>query len=204
MTLAVGHSLQYDVRDSRVDPSEGYVVRLRQDLAGVGGNVRYVRNRLNAAYYHPISDTWVGSLSASGGHIAGFADDDVRISDRFLVGSSTLRGFANAGIGPRDARTSDALGGNLFATGNAQLSFPLGLPSDFDIRGRVFTDIGTLTGIDDTGPGIRDEASLRTSIGVGLSVTSAFGPIIIDFAVPILKEDFDRSELVRFSFGTRF
>ena len=75
--------------------------------------------------------------------------------------------------------------GNLFGTGSIQLSFPLGLPKEFNVRGRLFADIGTLTEIDDEGPEILDEASPRASVGVGLTYVSPFGPILIDFGVPI-------------------
>ncbi|MEE8273998.1 MAG: outer membrane protein assembly factor BamA, partial [Alphaproteobacteria bacterium] len=203
VTSGIGQTLLYDARDSRIDPSEGYFVRFAQDVAGIGGNVRHLRNRLSAAYFYSIFPDWVASISASGGHIFGFGED-VRINNRFFIGGSDLRGFDTAGIGPRDEITRDALGGNLFGTGSIELSFPLGFPKEFNVRGRLFADIGTLTDIDDEGPGILDEASPRASVGVGFTYVSPFGPILIDFGVPILKEDFDETESIRFTFGTRF
>ncbi|MCZ6887499.1 MAG: outer membrane protein assembly factor BamA, partial [Gammaproteobacteria bacterium] len=203
-TSSVGHGITYDARDSRIDPSNGYFVRLQQDLAGLGGNVRYLRNRLSGAYYYPITENFIGSLSGSGGYIFGFADKDVRLTDRFFVGGSSLRGFNTAGIGPRDTTTNDALGGNLFAVGGAEVSFPLGFPKEFDVRGRLFTDAGTLTEVDDEGSEIVDDASLRLSVGFGVTYVSPFGPILVDFAFPVLKEDIDETETIRFSFGTRF
>ncbi len=203
VTSGIGQTLLYDARDSRIDPSEGYFVRFTQDVAGIGGDVRHLRNRLSAAYFYSIFPDWVASVSASGGHIFGFGED-VRINNRFFIGGSDLRGFDTAGIGPRDEITRDALGGNLFGTGSIELSFPLGLPKEFNVRGRLFADIGTLTEIDDEGPEILDEASPRASVGLGLTYISPFGPILIDFGVPILKEDFDETESVRFTFGTRF
>ena len=133
-----------------------------------------------------------------------FTGKDVKINERFFIGGSTLRGFDTAGIGPRDSNTDDALGGNLYATGTTELSFPLGLPKEFNIRGRVFTDVGTLTDIDDKGAEILDEASPRVAIGFGVSYVSPLGPILVDFGFPIVKEDFDKEETLRFSFGTRF
>ncbi len=203
VTSSVGHTLLYDARDSRIDPSEGYFVRFTQDVAGIGGDVRHLRNRLSAAYFYSIFPDWVASVSTSGGHIFGFGED-VRINNRFFIGGSDLRGFDTAGIGPRDEITRDALGGNLFGTGSLELSFPLGFPKEFNVRGRLFADIGTLTEIDDEGSEILDEASPRASVGLGLTYISPFGPILIDFGVPILKEDFDETESVRFTFGTRF
>ncbi len=204
LTSSIGQTLLYDARDSRISPSEGYFVRLSQELAGLGGDIRYFRNRLSGAYFYSFVPDWVASVSASAGHILGFADTDVRINDRFFIGGANLRGFDTAGIGPRDRDTSDARGGNLFGTGGVELSFPLGLPREFSVRGRVFADVGVLTDVDDEGPEILDEASLRASVGFGVSYVSPFGPILIDFGVPLLKEDFDETEAIRFTFGTRF
>src|SRR5690606_32095700 len=112
----------------------------------------------------------------------------------------------SAGIGPRDS-DGNALGGNQFVTGTVELSFPIGLPDEFGLRGRTFTDFGFLTDVEEDEVAdnpIDDENSIRLSVGAGLSWTSPFGPIRIDFAVPVLKEDFDKEERFRFSFGTRF
>jgi outer membrane protein insertion porin family len=84
------------------------------------------------------------------------------------------------------------------------LQVPLGLPQELGVAGRVFTDFGTLFNIDQSGPGIVDKRSLRASVGTGVSWRSPFGPIRVDFAVPVVKEDFDETELFRVSFGTRF
>lgn len=204
LTSSIGHTLSYDLRDDRFNPTEGYLIRLQQDVAGVGGDVNYLRNRLSGTYYFPFTEKWIGSVSANLGYILGYAGDDVRINDRFFVGSSTLRGFDIAGIGPRDAITNDALGGNFFSTGTVEMTFPLGLPNEFNIRGRFFGDVGVLTNVDDNGPEVLDEASPRVTVGFGVSYISPFGPILIDFGFPLVKEDFDETQRVRFTLGTRF
>ncbi len=204
LTSAIGQGLTYDARDSRINPTEGYFLRLEQDLAGLGGDARYLRDQVTAAFFYPVTAEWVASVSASVGHIFGIGGEDVRINERFFIGGSTLRGFDTAGIGPRDRDTDDALGGNLFVTGTTELSFPIGLPAEFNIRGRLFTDLGTLTGLDEEGAEILDEASVRITVGFGVSYNSPLGPILIDFGFPVLKEDFDKTEAIRFSFGARF
>ncbi len=203
-TSSIGQSLAYDTRDSRLNPTEGYLLQLKQDIAGLGGDIRYFRNEVSARYYYPFTPKWVGSVAANVGNIFGLFGKDVRLNDRFFIGGSRLRGFATAGIGPRDAATRDALGGNTFATASVQLSFPLGFPAEFNVRGRTFIDAGTLTGLDESGSGILDTAAPRVSGGFGVSYISPFGPIHIDFAIPFIKESFDDTETVRFTFGTRF
>ena len=200
---SVGYTVVYDLRDDRLEPTRGYVVEFGQDLAGLLGSVRFLRTSLDYNYYFPLAEQWVVSLGMNQGYIFGLGQK-VGIGDRYFLGGSSFRGFQAAGIGPRDVVTDDALGGNLSYVGTAELSFPLGLPNEFGILGRVFTEAGSLAQIDESGPSLADKGSVRLSSGFGLSWRSPFGPIRVDFAIPILKEDFDQEEAFRFSFGTRF
>jgi outer membrane protein insertion porin family len=203
LSSTIGQELLYDKRDDRFDPTEGYYVRLINDFAGLGGDVTFLRNRLGAGYYYPVVEEWVASLTGELGYIQDF-DEPIRIQNRFFIGGETLRGFASAGIGPRDITTGDALGGREYAIGSAQLTFPSGLPKELGIRGSFFTDFGTLRDSDSTGPEVVDVDSIRVSIGIGAVWRSPFGPIRLSVATPVLKEEFDETELFRFSFGSRF
>lgn len=205
VTSLIGQELLYDTRDSRVAPTEGYYIRLSNELAGLGGTTRFLRNRLGAGVYVPIMDKEF-ILSASGeiGYTWGMGED-VRLADRFFVGGDTLRGFETAGIGPRDIRTGDALGGKEYARGSVELGFPLGLPEEFGLRGHAFTDVGTLgnSGINDP-VNVPDDHSIRMAAGAGVSWKSPLGPVRVDLAMPVLKESYDKTQVFRFSFGTRF
>ncbi len=84
------------------------------------------------------------------------------------------------------------------------MSFPLGMPEEVGIQGPAFSDFGSLWSVDDNGASIADQSSLRASAGLGVSWKSPMGPIRIDVASPFKKEDYDKKESFRFSFGTRF
>ena len=210
VTSAVGQVLLYDKRDSRIDPTDGYFISLGDDGAGLGGSVRYTRNKISGGWYYPVAPEWVVSTTAEFGDIRGLGQD-VRIQDRFFVGGDNLRGFATAGIGPRDTSTGDALGGNDYYVASATLSFPLGLPEELGLSGRVFTDVGSLFNIDLGGTAANTSvvkgstsAEPRLSSGTGVSWKSPLGPIRLDVAYPILKQSFDKREFFRVGFGTRF
>lgn len=200
----ITHRLVYDKRDSRLNTTEGYYASVATDVAGLGGTVNYVRNVLDGGYFYPITDDWIFSVSGSAGHIFGFGGKDVRLIDRFFVGGDDLRGFATDGIGPRDLDTDDALGGQNYYTGSLELNFPLGLPDELAIRGRVFSDFGSLWDLTPKDDDVADDATLRASVGVGLTWVSPFGPIGIDLGQAILKESYDDTEIFRVNFGTRF
>jgi outer membrane protein insertion porin family len=200
---SIGQTLRWDTRDARFDPREGHIVRLGTTVAGLGGDVRFLRTTLGGAYYQPILENVTGSISAEVGNIVGLSYD-TKVSDRFFRGGSSLRGFNTSGIGPRDALTDDALGGKHFYSGTLELSFPVGLPEELNFRGRIFSDVGSLWAIDGDDSDVDDDSSPRMSVGTGFSWISPFGPVVIDVAVPILEEDYDETELINFSFGTRF
>ena len=202
-TSVVGQELFYDKRDSRVEPTEGYFLRFGSDLAGLGGDSRFIRPSVCSSWYYSVAAGYVLSLSGQAGMVQGLGDD-IAIQDRYFIGGPTLRGFRTGGLGPRDITTGDALGGNRYYTATAEMSFPLGLPKDIPVIGRAFVEGGSLWGIDETGPEIRDVSSLRASAGFGLSINSPIGPIRIDLSRAFLKEQFDKTEVFRFSFGTRF
>ena len=201
----LGHELTYDTRDSRFDPREGFVVRLRNDVAGLGGDVRYLRSSVGGSYVLPLNDSknWTVSGKAEVGNIYGLGQD-TRISDRKFIGGTTCRGFEYAGVGPRDRVSGDPLGGKNYYTGGLEMGFPLGLPEEFDIRGRLFTDFCSAWALDKTNADVQDVNTPRVSAGAGFSWNSPFGPLIVDFGFAVRREDFDKTQLLNFSFGTQF
>ena len=203
MVSLIGHTFTYDTRDNKFNPTTGYLWRINQDFAGLGGDDRFIRHEVQGEYYVPLAKKWTFTTHGSAGNITGIGED-VRINQRFFIGGQDIRGFANAGVGARDAVTDDALGSNNYYAGTAELRFPLGLPEDLGVTGATFIDAGNAWGIDDTGAGINDNNALRASAGFGFAWASPFGPIRIDFAKPFISQKYDDEELIRFNFGTRF
>lgn len=203
---SIGQSLVYDTTNSALQPTEGLRLNLSTELAGLGGNVFYLSNTASASsYFGFFDDDVVLELTGRAGNITGLGQN-TRITDRFFLGGTSFRGFRGSGIGPRDTKTEDALGGNNYAFGRVQASFPVGLPEEWGIRGRGFSDFGTLFGFDtdaDTST-IEDDAALRVSAGVGVTWVSPLGPVAVDFAIPFIREDYDEVERFSFSFGTSF
>ena len=197
------HILSYDKRDRVFSPTEGYFLRLTTDLAGLGGNTRFLRNQIDASQHFSLGDQWVVSLFGSSGYIVGLGQD-VRLLNRFFIGGDDLRGFATGSVGPRDTSTDDSLGGQWMYTATAEMTFPVGLPDELGILGKIFTDLGSAGQVDTATSSVADTASLRASVGAGINWVSPFGPIGVDFGFPVVKESFDKKETIRINFGTRF
>ncbi|MDA8231249.1 MAG: outer membrane protein assembly factor BamA [Magnetospirillum sp.] len=202
---SVEHDMAYDRRDSKVDPTEGYVVHMSNEYAGLGGNEYFVRNNLGGNQYFPVAEQVVLMLSANGGYIYSLNGDPVRITERYFLGGDTLRGFYDMGVAPRDDATQDAIGGIWQYYGTAQLQFPLGLPEEYGVGGRLFSDFGAIGPTPDSSQGLVDQSlAPRVSIGTGISWKSPMGPIAIDVAYPIIRQPFDKIEILHFNMGTRF
>ena len=164
LTSLVGLSTIYDDTDG-IHPTRGQRMSISGDFAGLGGDVKYLRGRIDGTKYHSIGGGWIVSAHAEGGYIhplqsapEGSESDAVRITDRFF--DPGLRGFDIRGIGPRIIRipyatdgtldeskqtTTDALGGRAYYMGRLELEFPVssGLKS-LGMRPSAFIDVGSL------------------------------------------------------------
>ena len=199
----VSQTLTWDRRDNRFDPTSGWRVSLENELAGLGGDTRFLKSTTSATYFIPVLEQVTLSIGGEAGFLTGLGED-TNVSDRFLLGGNNFRGFEVGGIGPRDLPSDDAIGGTRFYKGTVELAFPLGLPEEFSVRGRWFVDAGSLWDADNAPGDIIDDNKLRVSTGPGVSWDSPFGPLRVDIGFPILKEEEDKTELLSFSFGTQF
>lgn len=199
---SVGQTLVYDKRDSAINPKEGYFLSFGNDVAGVGGDEKYLKFDTKAYQYYTFADYYTVKLFANAGYITGYGNEDVRLSNRYYLGGSTMRGFDVAGIGARDKNTKDALGGNWMIYSGSELMFPIGL-DEVGIRGRTFVDMGMLGKPDNMGSDVDYSSSPRVATGFGFQWLSPMGQIDLDFAFPIVKESYDETQVFRLNFGTR-
>jgi outer membrane protein insertion porin family len=201
---------------------------MSQDFAGFGGNTKYIRTEVNGSVHHPLLwDEFVGTLSMDAGYIQGWGGRNVRLQDRFFKGGDTFRGFALAGIGPRELGPlnsnggANAVGGDAFAVGTADLRLPEFLPADYGISLSLFSDFGTLGHLDSFNlpfgvaescslntnflhPSVcvKDNLALRVSAGIAIAWKSPFGPVQIDLGMPVVKQSYDKTQIIHFSAGT--
>jgi outer membrane protein insertion porin family len=225
LVSSVGYTIAYDTRNLPQQPSSGVFASFSQDLAGLGGDVNYIRSVADARGYYPITNkiTLVGRVQ--GGVIEGWGGKDLRLTDLFFKGGETIRGFERAGYGPRDACESpttgirvpncrkDSLGGKMYWATTAEVRFPFPLlPDSLGMQGAVFVDAGSLwdpsqlalEAVADEGSFMFDSDQVRLSTGFSIIWQSPLGPLRADIAEALLKADFDKTELFRFGASTNF
>ncbi|MFK4382658.1 MULTISPECIES: outer membrane protein assembly factor BamA [unclassified Bradyrhizobium] len=235
LTSALGYTLTYNTLDNNKNPTDGLLVDFRQDFAGVGGDVSYLKSVVDAKYYTPLVSDIVGLVRLQGGMLNKIGTD-LRMLDHFQMGPNLVRGFSPNGIGPRDLNpfgTQDALGGTKYWGASFELQMPFWfLPKEVGLKGAVYADAGGLydyrgptswtTTNEVNAPGCipstinpsstgtctglvyDDSKVVRSSVGVGVIWQSPFGPLRFDYAVPLSKGRYDRTQEFRFGGGTTF
>jgi outer membrane protein insertion porin family len=222
-----GYSIAYNTLDNGKNPTNGLIAQFKQDVAGAGGDVRFVKSTLDVRLYNEIFPDVVALVRGQAGYATGWGGEGLRMLDHFQAGPNLVRGFAPAGFGPRDVTqsvqlcgqpmlecgTNDALGGSLYWAGSVEFQVPMFFaPKDFGMKLAFFSDVGWLgdyvgpTSWAQTGETLVQSPAnnIRSSVGVGLIWDSPFGPLRFDLAYPITKEPWDFKQIFQFGGGTRF
>ena len=149
LTSMLGYSLTYNTLDNNKNPTDGLLIDFKQDFAGVGGDVSYLKTALDTKYYQPLVSDIVGLIHLQGGILNNDGGQSgIRMLDNFQMGPNLVRGFAPNGIGPRDINylsTMDALGGTKYWGASVELQMPFWfLPKEVGLKGAVYADAGSL------------------------------------------------------------
>jgi outer membrane protein insertion porin family len=215
----VGYTLAYNTLDNVKSPTSGLYASITQDVAGVGGNVNFIRTTADTRTYYEVLPDLVGVLHLQGGDMSNWGGKPLRMLDNFQMGPNLVRGFAPNGIGPRDltqltpGQINDALGGTMFWGASVEAQTPLYfLPKEIGIKVAAFADAGSLwnykseTYWNVTGESLQvaDGMAVRSSVGMGLIWDSPLGPLRFDLAYALTKQSYDQTQFFRFSGGTKF
>ena len=203
-----GFTYRYDTRGVGLDPSSGIAVIYNQDFGGMAGDKgTFSKSTIRTIGERAIMNEDVvlrGVLEAGLLHHTGGSS---RVTDRFFLPATVLRGFEFAGMGPRqrDGTINDALGGNKYTVAKFEMDFPLGLPEEYGMSGGAFYHAGNLW---DTGASgnrlLYDNGAWRHVVGATLYWTTPIGPLRFDFTRALKKETHDEERTFDMSIATRF
>jgi outer membrane protein insertion porin family len=210
---SIGDTVTYSTLDNNKNPTDGIKSQLSQDLAGLGGDVKFLRTTEDMRYYHSINDDVVALVRGQGGYVTGWGGQQVPLLNNFFGGPTMVRGFAPNGFGPRDltpGTTMDNVGGSIYwaSTLEFQSAIP-GVPKEYGLKATAFVDAGSVFnyGGPTTFPGstqslqVANSNVVRSSVGVGLVWDSPFGALGINYAVPLSKAAYDVVQPFSFTAG---
>ena len=200
VTSMITLSLTRDSRDSLTAPTRGGSSAVSLDLAGLGGDSRFVKGLLNSTYFKPI---WFGHIVSARGEIAhgfGWDKEPLPLFERFYLGGpNSVRGVKYRRISPIDD-SGTRIGGTTELLGNVEYIVPL----PFNIRAAAFFDIGNVYGPDVARGTKFDPTDTREAVGAGLRWASPFGPIRVDYGINLDRRAGEDFGAFHFSVGSPF
>ncbi|XP_066144222.1 sorting and assembly machinery component 50 homolog B [Euwallacea fornicatus] len=122
---SIKHILSVDLRDDLIFPSGGSLTQVTSELAGLGGNIGFLKNEIFFQDNFSILEDIVLQFSFMTGYLTPVSKDKkVTVVDRCHVGGPlSIRGFETRGIGPH--ADGDALGSNAYWATGLHLFTPL-------------------------------------------------------------------------------
>ncbi len=209
LVSSAGDTVTYNTLDNNKQPTSGINSQLRQDIAGLGGDVKFLRTTEDIRYYKSLGGDLVAMVRGQAGYVTGWGGQGVPLMNSFFGGPTIVRGFAPNGFGPRDltpGSTMDNVGGSMYWATSAELQSAIpGVPKEYGLRASAFVDAGTVFGYG--GPGtfgsqtvqVADKNVIRSSVGVGLTWASPFGGLTASYAVPLSRASYDQVQNFNFS-----
>ena len=211
----LGYVYDLDSKVDAIDPNNNFFLKFSQDYSVEDNSFSFIKTNALLRRHKMVFREEIGiSANFEFGYLAQ-VEGKSREVDRFKSFTRQMRGFKGGGIGPRDRHSTnqDPLGGQYFAVARLESDFPLMIPEEYNIRGAIFLDAGSVWGLDDKGgttganqPGgvVDDKFHLRSTLGAGLLWGTPIGPLRFDFTKAIKKLSYDKPESFNFSISTKF
>ncbi|KAL8715148.1 MAG: hypothetical protein Q9220_001105 [cf. Caloplaca sp. 1 TL-2023] len=233
---SITYSVTNDQRDYPLLPQSGYFSRSTLELAGWGplqGDVAFGKAEIEGQSAVPVSIPGIKGNSGfafTTGIKAGLMyplplgfgskPQASRVNDRFQLGGPTdVRGFRLGGLGPRDG--TDAVGGDLYAAGSANLLMPLPrVGPEKPFRLQAFVNAGRLLALQrpDGEKDSMDADSVRKSVsstiaelgnglpsmaaGIGLVYGHPIARFELNFSLPlVIRKGEDARKGLQFGLG---
>jgi outer membrane protein insertion porin family len=196
VTSLVQGAVSRDSRDNFQTPTRGTTFTFVTDVAGLGGDSRFIKVVSSATHFQPIWFDHILSGRIEGGYGFGWGGEELPLFERFyLGGSNSIRSYKSRQISPRDS-SGVRIGGTTEALANVEYIVPL----PFNIRAAVFFDVGNVYGF-----GTKfDLTDVRTALGGGFRWVSPFGPIRVDYGFNLDPRPGDKPGAFNFSVGSPF
>lgn len=213
-------SWSFDSRNRSLFPTRGTRQQVFLGLTLPGSDVEYYNIRYNFTKYIPLFGRWVTRFNTelAFGHALGSTTALPPFKHFFAGGPSSIRGYRESFMGPRDS-FGNPYGGNALVVGQAELILPLPPKFARQARASVFFDIGNVfnTGevefTDKLGSPVTykpDYKDLKTSYGIAVQWLAPLGMFRFSYAFPLNEfkgnDRFfgDETEKFQFSIGQAF
>jgi len=195
-TSLVSVAVTRDSRDNVQLPNRGGLFSWAVDVAGLGGDVHYVKTVASATYFKPMLLDHIVSGRVEGAYGASLDNQEFPLFERFYLGGpNSIRSFKFRKISPVD-ENGFRTGGTSEVLGSLEYIVPLPL----NLRLAGFYDVGNVYGFSTK----FDLTDLKQAIGAGIRWFSPFGPIRVDYGINPNRQKGEDSGALNFSVGSPF
>ena len=196
VTSAIAGVVSRDTRDSVFNPAKGSFATLGVDLAGLGGDARFVKFSGTVAHFFPVWLDHIVATRVEAGHALGYGGKEVPLFERYFMGGpNSIRSFKFRDLSPVDAN-GVRTGGTTQVLGSVEYIVPL----PFNLRLVGFVDVGNVYGFSTP----FDLTDLREAVGGGVRWNSPFGPIKVDYGINVDPRSGEDFGAFQFSVGSTF
>ena len=195
------YSLNYDLRNKRYKPDEGFQNIFSQELPMISDNYEMI-NSFETIKYQKLPSQMIGKINFKIMAVNTIKDGDVRLSKRLYIPGKKLRGFEPGKVGPKDS-SDDFIGGNYYSSVNLSTTLPQILPSFQNSDFSLFIDAANIWGVD-YDSSLDKNNDIKSSIGVAIDLLTPIGPLNFSLTQPMTKSSSDKTESFRFNLGTTF
>jgi len=200
LDLYFNYNLDYDLRNQKFQPTDGYRAGFAQELPFVSEYNEIINTFTYTGYKELINDM-VGKIGFYSQTANSLTDDDVRISKRLNVPYNRMRGFEKGKIGPKE--NNSYIGGNYVTAINFSTTLPQVLPTLENADFSAFIDMANVWGVD-YDSSLDNNSKIRSSTGIAVDILTPIGPLNFSLAETITKASSDKTESFRFNIGTSF
>ena len=193
-------SLKYDSTNDFLYPTNGASNSMYIEYSPDGiSDDNYFKVLLRSDLYRKFKNSDRFLFLSNDIGLAETSSNKLKTTYAYSLGGLNFKGFDYRGIGPK----SDGiyLGGNRFFTSTLGIGGSFLFDDKDNIRTKLFYTVGSLWDSDYTS---QNDLNLRSSVGVSLDVLTEIGPISFSYAIPIEKNDQDRTREFNFTIGTSF
>ena len=205
----------FDSRNRALFANRGTRQSMVLTVAVPGSDVEYFQARYNFTKYIPLFGRWVGRVNAELGLSQAMGETTAAppFKQFYGGGPSSVRGFKESYLGPRDS-FGNPYGGNMLVASQVELIIPLPEKWSSQARASLFYDIGNVfnTGevefTDKLGAPIEykpDFDELRASVGIGVQWLAPLGLFRFSYAYPLNEykgnDRYFGDEVERFQFS---
>jgi len=193
-------NFNYDKRNQKFETNDGYISNYSLDLPIISESLTLV-NSYRFKAFDELYENNISTFSFLAQTSNSLNDENIRLSERLFIPGRSLRGFEPGKVGPKDG--SDFIGGNFLTAINLSSNLPTLTENFQNMDLGIFLDAANIWGVD-YNAALEKNDGIRSSIGIGLDLTTPIGPLSFSYATPITKENSDITEAFTFNIGTSF